>query len=142
MINYVDLDTMEICSKTFLLRKHSMAKAADAPLTAADLETMNAAVLDETSTGDIATSNVVLSNGIYQREFRARSTNELSQQERSWRDAQFPLVEIALNRVQDNHRSEVGLVGQWRTYRNDLRDYPQGVGFPDVTLNPRPVEPS
>lgn len=141
MINYVDLETMEICSKTFLLRKHSMAKAADAPLTADDLAVMNAAVLDESATGDIATGRAVLNNGVYQREYRGNTIDELSTRERTWRNAQFPLVEIALNRVNANHSSKVGTIIGWYDYQNALRDYPQGIGFPDRTLNPRPVEP-
>jgi len=141
MISYVDLDTMEVCSKIFLLKKYSMAKAADAPLTANDLEAMNAAILDETGAGDMHTGKAVFNGDVYEREYRGKTTAELISQERNWRDQQFPLVEIAMNRVQDNHKSEVGLVSQWRAYRNALRDYPQGTGFPDRTLNPRPMEP-
>lgn len=77
MINYVDLDTIEVCTKTFLLRKHSMAKAADAPLTVEDLETMNAAVLDETATGDVATGNAVLDGTVHKREYRDFTPEEV-----------------------------------------------------------------
>jgi len=140
MIYYVDLDTMEVCSAIFLLKKHGKAKVAGVLLSADDLVDMNAAILDESATGDVATGKAIL-DGVYQREYRTRSTGELSRQERSWRDQQFPLVEIAMNRVQANHSSKVGTIGDWYDYQNALRDYPQGEGFPDVTLNPRPVSP-
>lgn len=141
-MNYVDLDTMQVCSRIFLLKKHSMAKAAGAPLTADDLLAMNAAILDESATGQIATGNAVLNGGIYQREYRGNTTDELIAKERGWRNRQFPLVEIAMNRVHANHSSKVGLISEWWAYQNALRDYPQGLGFPDVTLNPRPVAPT
>lgn len=140
-MQYVDLDTMEVCSKVFLLKKHSMAKAADAPLTADDLEAMNAAILDESATGQIATGNAVINGDVYQREYRGSTTDELIAKERAWRDQQFPLVEIAMNRVQANHSSKVGTIGKWFDYQNALRDYPQGEGFPDTALNPRPIAP-
>lgn len=142
MLSYVDLDTMEVCSRDFLLKKHSMAKGKGVPLSADDLEVMNAAVIDETSSGDIATGNAILNNGVYQREYRPNTTDELIAKERSWRDQQFPLVEIAMNRVQANHSSKVGTISEWYDYQNDLRDYPQGEGFPDITLNPRPIAPT
>lgn len=141
MISYVDLDTMEVCSKVFLLKKHSMAKAANSPLTIEDLELMNAAVLDETTTGDVATYKAVINGDVYQREYRESTTDELISKERSWRNQQFPLVEIAMNRVNANHSSKVGTISGWYDYQNALRDYPQGAGFPDVALNPRPVAP-
>lgn len=143
MIKYVDLETMEVCSRKFLLTKYSKAKTADSPLSADDLDSMNAAILDDTVVSDdVPTGNAVLINGLYQREFRAHSSDVLSQRERSWRDQQFPLVEIAMNRVNANHSSKVGTISGWYDYQNALRDYPQGEGFPDVTLNPRPVAPT
>lgn len=142
MINYVDLDTMEVCSKVFLLKKYSMAKAGSVPLSGEDLEMMNAAILDESATGQIATGKAVLNGSVYQREYRGNTTDELIAKERGWRDQQFPLVEIAMNRVNANHSSKVGTISGWYDYQNALRDYPQGAGFPDVTLNPRPVAPT
>jgi len=135
MISYVDLETMEVCTKVFLLKKYGMAKAEYQPLNTGDLETMNAAVLDDTATGDVPTGNAVLNSGVYQREYRTYSVDEKSRQERAWRDAQFPLVEIAMNRVHANHSSKVGTISGWYDYQNALRDYPQGEGFPDTTLN-------
>ena len=141
-MDYVDLDTMKVCSRDFLLKKYGKAKAAGVPLSAADLIDMKAVILEGSVTGDVATGKAVMYGSMYQREYRDFTTAELTQQELAWCDAQFPLVLKALRRVQDGHRSKVGLVGQWRAYRNDLRDYPESEGFPDVTLNPRPVEPT
>jgi hypothetical protein len=49
--------------------------------------------------------------------------------ERQWRDAEIARSDIELYKVQDGRG--VGNVGQWRAYRNDLRDYPEQAGFPD-----------
>ena len=138
---YVDLDTMEICSAVFLLRKHGKAKVAGVPLSAEDLIDMNAAILDEAATGDVATGKAVLDGDIYQREYRNKTTEEFEAREREWRNAQYAVVVEEIDRIQDGHNSGRGLIGLWRAYRNALRDYPQGAGFPDANLNPRPVEP-
>lgn len=80
MINYVDLGTMEICSKVFLLKKYGKAKVAGVPLSAEDLTDMNAALLENFATGDVATGKAVMLSGIYQREYRPYTPAELSAQ--------------------------------------------------------------
>lgn len=80
MIGYVDLDTMEICSRFFLLKKHKKSKAAGVPLSAEDLSDMNAAVLDGSATGDVATGKAVILSGIYQREYRPFTADDLASQ--------------------------------------------------------------
>lgn len=77
---YVDLDTMEVCSKIFLLKKYGKAKVAGVPLSAEDLIDMNAATLDESATGDVATGKAVMLSGNHQREYRPYTPEELASQ--------------------------------------------------------------
>lgn len=49
-------------------------------------------------------------------------------EERSWRDKELARADIELLKVQDGRGT--GTVGDWRDYRNDLRDYPESEGFP------------
>lgn len=51
--------------------------------------------------------------------------------ERSWRDSALDKADVELNKVQDDRGT--GLVSDWRDYRNELRDYPEAVDFPNGT---------
>lgn len=57
-------------------------------------------------------------------------------EERSWRDTELASADIELNMVQDGHKE--GLVGDWRDYRNALRNYP---AEPDFPHGDRPTPP-
>jgi hypothetical protein len=78
MIEYVDLDTMEVCSHGFLQSKHQTYKSVD--FTADELAPMNAAQLDESATGDRRTGNAVLVDGVHYREYRPFNATELAGQ--------------------------------------------------------------
>ena len=53
---------------------------------------------------------------------------ELSAQERTWRDAELAVADTELNKVQDGEGT--GLVSDWREYRKALRSYPEAPDFP------------
>jgi hypothetical protein len=140
MIEYVDLDSMEICSKVFLLKKYKKSKVKGFDLSSQDLIDMNAGWLGVGQTpGDEATGKAVWIDDILVREFRPYTLDKLALIERRWRNSELTKSDVELFRVQDGHKSGKGLVSHWRTYRNDLRDYPEQEGFPDTTLAPRPV---
>lgn len=61
------------------------------------------------------------------------------QEERVWRNAELSRADIELNKVQDSDPNAVGIVGDWRTYRKELRAWPESPDFPDSTK--RPVAP-
>ena len=54
--------------------------------------------------------------------------------ERAWRDNELHIADIELNKVQDGRGT--GLVGDWRAYRNALRDWPETPGFPESEYRP------
>jgi hypothetical protein len=72
---YVDLDTMEVCSHIFLQKKHSAYKLT--AFTSGELLSMNAALLDESTSGDVATGNAISDNGTYRREYRNFTPEEI-----------------------------------------------------------------
>lgn len=133
---YVDLDTMEVCTHTFLQRKHLIYKSVD--FTASELASMNADLLDETATGDVATGNTVLNGSVYEREYRSFTTAELAQQEESWVSQELSTSDIEVRKHDDSHSRTVGTKPQWRTYRNALRDHVIG-GVVQGTRPTRPV---
>lgn len=67
MQRYVDLNTMGIVQKAFLKNKYSAYKAGD--FTAEECAQMNAALLDETATGDLSTGTAELVGGVYKEKF-------------------------------------------------------------------------
>lgn len=62
--------------------------------------------------------------------------NAKCSEERQWRDGELALADIELNIVQDG--DGYGTVTDWRTYRKELRDYPEGINFP---YGVRPIKP-
>jgi hypothetical protein len=140
---YVDLSTMEICSKDSLLKKHKKGKGEGFDLSPQDLIDMNAAVLGEGQTvGSEATGKAVMVDEVLVREFIPHTLEKLASIERSWAVRARLEALDELERVQDGHRTGRGLVSQWRAYRNALRDYPEQEGFPDTAVAPRPVAPT
>lgn len=61
-----------------------------------------------------------------------------SRTERHWRDEELVRTDTQLMKVQDGVTG-IGTQKAWRTYRNDLRDWPSNSNFPDKNL--RPVAP-
>ena len=59
-------------------------------------------------------------------------------QERIWRNDQLKEADIELLKVQDGRG--YGSVGDWRDYRNELRDYPEKEGFPNCERPKSPKE--
>lgn len=57
---------------------------------------------------------------------------------RAWRDAELVRADIQLNKLQDGGRVQ-GTVGEWRKYRQALRDWPDAEAFP--SSDGRPVAP-
>jgi hypothetical protein len=115
------------------------------PISPKDLDLFDVAVLTEESApvGDIVSGTQVAElrgDGKWYRiyDIRSYTDEEKSIQERSWRDGQYDVVRIEINRIEDAHGSKRSTVSAWRTYRNDLRDYPQQPTFPNGT---RPVSP-
>src|SRR5690554_636524 len=51
--------------------------------------------------------------------------------ERIWRDAELNRSDIELNKVQDSDPKAKGSVSDWRTYRKELRAWPESENFPD-----------
>lgn len=54
--------------------------------------------------------------------------------ERAWRDSELAIADIELNKVQDGRG--IGLVSDWRDYRNELRNWPEHAGFPNSSYRP------
>ncbi len=75
---YVDLSgtTPKICSQLTLQRNHSRYK--NAPFTVLELADIPAALLNETAVGDVPTGGAVLAGGVYYREYRPFTSQELS----------------------------------------------------------------
>jgi hypothetical protein len=65
------------------------------------------------------------------------NTEVLAKQERSWRNQALKEADIELLKVQDDRG--VGLVSDWRDYRNALRDWPENENFPNSEF--RPISP-
>lgn len=61
-----------------------------------------------------------------------------SETERQWRDAELVRADLMLNRIQDG-MSGFGSIGPWRSYRVDLRNWPENPEFPKTAC--RPVAP-
>lgn len=59
--------------------------------------------------------------------------------ERVWRNEELKRADEELNKVQDADPKARGTVGDWRTYRKALRNYPETDGFPNKAY--RPVSP-
>ncbi len=60
-------------------------------------------------------------------------------QERLWRNLALVLADIELNKVQDGDKNAKGSVAGWRTYRKELREWPESDNFPSEAF--RPVAP-
>lgn len=79
----------------------------------------------------------VYSAGVYSP--KQPSVEELSYEERTWRDAELIRADEELNKVQDSDPKSKGTVTQWRDYRRALRAIPDLEGFP--VSHVRPVAP-
>lgn len=67
----------------------------------------------------------------------ALDEEQLYLRERVWRDAELKSSDIELFKVQDSANDATGTVGDWRSYRNKLRDWPQSEGFPSIENRPK-----
>lgn len=59
--------------------------------------------------------------------------------ERTWRDGQLAIADLAIMKLQDNDPSATFNLNKWRTYRIALRNWPQNPNFPNPAF--RPVYP-
>ena len=66
-----------------------------------------------------------------------QTIENLSKDERFWRNTELTRADYELNKVQDSDHSAVGSVGEWRTYRKALRAWPEQVGFPNKEFSPK-----
>jgi hypothetical protein len=139
---YVDMLDGEISNIHQMSRKKNVSFH---PTTPKDLALFDVAELTEEAapSGDIVSGTQVAElrgDGKWYRIYDVRSytDEEKSVQERSWRDSQYDVVRIEINRIEDAHGSKRSTVSAWRAYRNELRDYPQQPTFPNGT---RPVSP-
>jgi hypothetical protein len=57
--------------------------------------------------------------------------------EKQWVQGELNAADITINKLMDSHGRTTGDVAQWRTYRNDLRDYI----ISDVIQGVRPTQP-
>ena len=62
------------------------------------------------------------------------ATFKAAMAERKWRDAAIAKADVELLKVQDNQG--IGLVGDWREYRRQLRDWPEHEDFPNPEHRP------
>lgn len=150
MEKYVDLDSNDgdgafnICTQVFLVKKFPglITKVKGVPLSDEDLVRLNGARFFKPATiGDVAIGKAVFDGEKYVEVYEPYSQDHFVDIEIAWCNKAYEESTDKLARIQDGHRTGKGSVPQWRAFRNDLRDYPQNVGFPDVVANPRPVEP-
>lgn len=57
--------------------------------------------------------------------------------ELAWRNLELKRADVELNKVQDGDTSAIGSVGAWRSYRKDLRKWPENNNFPDSHFRPK-----
>lgn len=69
------------------------------------------------------------------------STKKLTSddEERGWRNFELDRADTELYKVQDSDPKAVGSVADWRTYRKELRAWPEHKDFPNKEK--RPVSP-
>jgi hypothetical protein len=63
----------------------------------------------------------------------AKAQQDAIDAERVWRNSELARADIELNKVQDG---APGTVGEWRSYRNALRGWPEDKNFPDSEQRP------
>lgn len=76
MTMYVDKTNLDILSLPRLLRLRQAVMAKGVDPTSEQLDILNAAVLDESAAGDVATGKAVLNGTIYQRAYRDYTLEE------------------------------------------------------------------
>jgi hypothetical protein len=62
---------------------------------------------------------------------------QLKSHERAWRDSELSRADIELYKIQDSDTNTVGSVGDWRSYRKNLRAWPQHKDFPKQEFRPK-----
>lgn len=62
---------------------------------------------------------------------------ETEQSERSWRNYELQRVDLELYKVQDSDPKAFGSVAEWRTYRKELRAWPESPYFPKSSYRPK-----
>lgn len=60
-------------------------------------------------------------------------------QERYWRDGELLVADHEINKLQDSDTKAFGTVAAWRSYRKELRAWPEHINFPNKEF--RPVSP-
>ena len=67
------------------------------------------------------------------------SDQDISMLEKFWRDSELVRADSELNKVQDADPKATGSVADWRTFRKNLRSWPESSEFPNKDF--RPVAP-
>lgn len=63
---------------------------------------------------------------------------DIKDDERLWRNNQWPDADIGLFKAQEGASTAVGTTQGWINYKNALRDWPQHANFPDSAYRPQP----
>lgn len=131
---YVDLDTMNVCTRQFLTGKKApglVVKAANVPLTAEDLERLGAAELSETGAGDVPTDKAEFVGGVYQRVFRKKTTAEVLAEAKQARDAgKFAPLTVGVNTFDMDAQSQANIraaIDSWHV----IQPAAVAAGWPD-----------
>lgn len=66
------------------------------------------------------------------------SLDQLIQIEKSWRNRELVKSDIEINKLQDADKNSISSIGIWRTYRKQLRAWPEHKNFPDKLFRPTP----
>ena len=96
---------------------------------------------EDTAPATIDVFNYIAANGIVIASLPPSpsiAANKITE-ERSWRDNQLLVADIAIEKLQDNDPSATFNLNKWRTYRIALRNWPQNPNFPNPAF--RPVYP-
>ncbi len=64
------------------------------------------------------------------------TTVQVERRERDWRDKELIRADIELYKLQDSDTKASGSVGGWRSYRKNLRAWPEDKKFPNKEFRP------
>lgn len=65
-----------------------------------------------------------------------KSIEDLSVEERIWRDAQLKNCDLEINKLEDIGTHET-IISLWRKYRVNLRNWPENSNFPNKKFRPK-----
>lgn len=65
------------------------------------------------------------------------SAQDVASLEILWRNTQLKVADVEISKIQDRHSTATGKLSDWRKYRNQLRDWPGNVNFPNIEYRPK-----